>query len=57
MSNLISGLISGVIFGAFSVAVMLPMPFPDKKTALLAAFVDRFAIGLVALLCQAGRVG
>jgi hypothetical protein len=27
--------------------MMLPMPFPDKKTALLAAFIDRFAIGLV----------
>jgi len=47
MSNLISGLVSGAIFGALSVALMLPMPFPDKKMALLAAFVDRFAIGLV----------
>jgi hypothetical protein len=47
MSNLISGLISGVVFGAVSVAMMLPMPFPDKKAALLAAFIDRFAIGLV----------
>ena len=47
MSNVISGLISGVIFGAVSVAMMLPMAFPDKKAALLAAFIDRFAIGLV----------
>ena len=47
MSNVISGLISGIIFGAASVVMMLPMPFPDKKAALLAAFVDRFAIGLV----------
>ena len=47
MSNVISGLISGIIFGALSVEVLLPMPFPDKKAALLAAFVDRFAIGLV----------
>ena len=47
MSNVISGLISGVIFGAVSIAMMLPMPFPDKKAALLAAFIDRFAIGLV----------
>ena len=42
-----SGLISGVIFGAVSVAMMLPMSFPDKRTALLAAFINRFAIGLV----------
>ena len=41
------GLISGFIFGAVSVAMMLPMAFPDKRTALLAAFINRFAIGLV----------
>ena len=41
------GLISGFIFGAVSAAMMLPMSFPDKRTALLAAFINRFAIGLV----------
>jgi hypothetical protein len=47
MSNVTSGLIAGLIFGAVSVATMLPMSFPDKKIALLAAFINRFAIGLV----------
>lgn len=47
MSNLIEGLISGTVFGAVSVAMMLPMSFPDKRAALLAAFLNRFAIGLV----------
>src|SRR5256885_10060111 len=47
MSNVISGLVSGVIFGLASVGMMLLLPFPDKKAALLAAFIDRFAIGLV----------
>lgn len=47
MSNLMLGLISGIIFGAISVAMMIPMSFPDKRTALLAAFINRFAIGLV----------
>ena len=47
MSNLMSGVISGIIFGAISVAMMLPMSFPDKRTALLAAFINRFTIGLV----------
>jgi|SRR5712691_299107 len=47
MSNLMSGIIGGLIFGAVSVAMMLPMSFPDKRAALLAAFIDRFAIGLV----------
>jgi hypothetical protein len=47
MSNLMQGSIAGLIFGAVSVAMMLPMSFPDKTTALLAAFISRFAIGLV----------
>lgn len=47
MSNLIQGVVSGVIFGSVSVGMMLPMSFPDKRTALLAAFTSRFAIGLV----------
>jgi hypothetical protein len=41
------GLISGLIFGAISVAMMLPMEFPDKRAALLGAFLNRFAIGVV----------
>ena len=47
MSKLLLGLISGVIFGALDVGLMLPMSFSDKKTALLGAFTSRFAIGLV----------
>jgi len=47
MSNITSGLVAGLIFGAISVATMLPMSFPDKNVALLAAFINRFAIGLV----------
>jgi hypothetical protein len=47
MGNLIGGVISGLIFGALVVATMLPMQFPDKRIALLAAFISRFGIGLV----------
>lgn len=47
MSNLLWGAVAGVAFGLIAVAMMLPMSFPDKRTALLAAFADRFAIGLV----------
>ena len=47
MSRLAVGLICGLIFGAVDVALMLPMSFPDKRTALLAAFLSRFGIGLV----------
>jgi hypothetical protein len=47
MSRLLIGLICGLIFGAVDVALMLPMSFPDKRTALLAAFLSRFGIGFV----------
>ena len=47
MANLTGGLLSGLIFGLITVGLMLPMQFPDKATALLAAFINRFGIGLV----------
>ena len=47
MSRLAVGLLCGLIFGAIDVALMLPMSFPDKRTALLAAFLSRFGIGLI----------
>ena len=47
MSRLLVALLCGLIFGAVDVALMLPMSFPDKRTALLAAFFSRFAIGFV----------
>ena len=47
MSNPVWGAIAGVVFGGLAVGMMLPMSFPDKTAALLGAFVNRFAIGLV----------
>ena len=47
MSNVLMGVVAGLVFGAAAVAMMLPMSFPDKAAAMSAAFVDRFAIGLV----------
>lgn len=48
MANLTGGLISGLVFGVVTVAMMLPMQFPGgKATALAAAFISRFGIGLV----------
>jgi hypothetical protein len=38
----------GLAAGALAVLLMLPMTFPDKRTALLAAFFSRFAIGFLA---------
>ena len=47
MSFPLMGAIAGLIFGAVSVGLMLPIAFPNKPAALSAAFVERFAIGLV----------
>jgi hypothetical protein len=52
MSPFLSGIVSGLIFGAISVGMMLPMSFPDKPAALLGAFFSRFGIGLVIALVQ-----
>ena len=47
MSRLLLATLCGLGFGILAVATMLPLPFPDKRAALGAAFLDRFAIGLV----------
>jgi hypothetical protein len=47
MSRLPLGLAAGVVYGALSAASMLPLPFPDKRAALLGAFLNRLAIGVV----------
>src|SRR3954471_7703479 len=52
MTPLAYGLIAGIVFGAISVALMLPLQFPDKRAALLGAFINRFAIGLLIPLVQ-----
>ena len=45
--TMLLGLMAGLVFGALDVALMLPMDFPDKKTALAGAFLSRFAIGFL----------
>lgn len=52
MNPVVFGLIAGLVFGAIDVALMIPMDFPDKRTALLAAFASRFAIGFLIPLVQ-----
>ena len=47
MNPILFGVLAGVVFGALDVALMLPMQFPDKSTALLGAFASRFAIGFL----------
>lgn len=47
MNPLLVASICGVGFGLLAVVLMLPMSFPNKRTALLAAFASRFAIGFL----------
>ena len=47
MSREVLGALCGLVFGLLAVASMIPLSFPDKRAALTAAFVDRFAIGFV----------
>ena len=39
--------ICGVVFGVVVVATMIPMEFPDKRAALIGAFLNRFGVGFV----------
>jgi hypothetical protein len=47
MQSLLLPFLCGIGFGTIAVLTMLPMSFPDKRTALLAAFASRFAIGFL----------
>ena len=47
MTRLKVGIVAGVIYGALSAASMIPLQFPDKRAALLGAFINRFSIGFV----------
>ncbi len=47
MNNLVWGVILGVVFGTVAVLPMLKMTFSDKRAAILGAFINRFAVGLL----------
>jgi len=47
MNSLLLGIILGVVFGVIAVLLMLKMSFPDKRAAILGAFINRFAVGLL----------
>jgi hypothetical protein len=47
MDNITKGLIAGVIFGIASIIPMMFMPIDEKPRAMVASFIDRFAIGFI----------
>jgi hypothetical protein len=47
MTNLVRGAVAGLVFGTLAAGSTVPMEFPDKAAAITAAFIHRFAGGLV----------
>jgi hypothetical protein len=45
MSRIPLGILCGLIFGGIDTAMMIPLSFPDKRAAMLGAFIARFAAG------------
>ena len=57
MSALAVGVLGGLIFGMVAVLSMVPLTFPDKRAAMSAAFLNRFAIGVAIGAAQIARPG
>jgi len=47
MERVKTGIIAGLAFGLLDVLIMIPLDLPEKNTALLGAFIGRFAIGFL----------
>jgi hypothetical protein len=47
MSRIYLGVICGLVFGILDAAMMIPLTFPDKRAAMLGAFIARFGLGFV----------
>src|SRR3954467_2815352 len=45
MFRVVLGVTCGLVFGAIAIGIMLPMSFPEKRTAITAAFIALFGIG------------
>jgi fructose-specific phosphotransferase system IIC component len=50
MSIWFIGLLAGLVFGAVTVAVMLPLKIENKQTVLVASFISRLTIGFIIVL-------
>ena len=47
MSRVPFGIVAGLAFAVIDVLLMIPLELPDRKAAMLGAFVSRFAIGFL----------
>jgi len=53
MNPLLFGVVAGITFGVLDVLLMIPLELPDRKTAMIGAFLSRFAIGFLIPLIKA----
>ncbi len=53
ISPMMFAVLSGLAFGIVDVLLMIPLNLPDKKTAMLGAFLSRFATGFLIPLVKA----
>ena len=47
MNPLAFGVTAGIAFGVIDVLLMIPLDHPDKRTAMIGAFLSSFAIGFL----------
>jgi hypothetical protein len=47
MNPILQGIIAGIVFGLASTVPMFFMSFEDKTKAIVASFLNRFAIGFI----------
>src|ERR1700730_9022126 len=47
MSRISLGVLCGLVFGGLDTALIIPLSFPDKRAAMLGAFIARFGLGFV----------
>ena len=52
MTRVTLGVLLGLVIGMADVLLMLPLPFPDKRAALMGAFCARFALGFFAAVVR-----
>ena len=57
MDNITKGVIAGLAFGIASIVPMFFMEFEDKKKAIVASFINRFAIGFIIFNIDLPMVG
>ncbi len=47
MNKILLGSIAGLIFAILDVLIMIPLDIPNKKAAMIATLINRFAIGFI----------